>query len=213
MTMKRLLSTRLVGLAGLVLALAACDSQEDDFKRKNAGPDPNDPSVPKCTETGKPWVGFAGTKLEEKRSNAPIGADRARIKPYSALKGEYERAIGVAPAGLEGAAATFGSPPDRFSSEPRASAIQVYSAFRVSFEGCLAYVETIPAMASAPTPESAAAECRMMARKFWSRAATDEELKACTDVAVTDSAPEGAPRRRWAYTCATLLSASGFLTY
>jgi hypothetical protein len=52
-----------------------------------------------------------------------------------------------------------------------------------------------------------------MARKFWSRAPSDDEVKACTDVALTDTASEPDAKRRWAYTCASLLSASGFLTY
>ena len=36
-----------------------------------------------------------------------------------------------------------------------------------------------------------------------------DELDACTQVALTDSAAESAPRRRWAYTCASLLSSAG----
>lgn len=200
------------GFALLIpLALSACDAQSDDFKRKNAKAD--DPSAPKCTDVGVSYTGFAGTKLEDKRVNAVAGADHARLKPYSALRGEYERVIGAAPESLEAAGASFGSPPERFASEPRASAIQVYSAFRVAFDGCLTFTASGAEYASAPTESSATAQCTQMARKFWSRAPSSEEVDACKQVALVDSASEAAPRRRWAYTCATLLSSAGFLTY
>jgi hypothetical protein len=208
------LTRKHVAIAALVALMGGCEEAEDDFHRKNVGPGAaDDPSVPKCTDVGKAYVGFSGTKLEDKRVNAKIGADRARIKPYSALKGEYERLIGVAPGSLGQAAPAFGNPPERFASEPRANAIQVYSAFRVAFDGCLAFSETKPEYATAPTPGTASAQCTALARRFWSRAPTPDEVKACVDVATVDSASETAPRRRWAYTCATLLSTAGFLTY
>jgi hypothetical protein len=213
---KHMTKQMIIGLLALVFAAVACDSSDDDFQRKNQKPgDPNseDPNVPKCTDVGTSHVGFGGTKLEDKRVNAKIGADHARLKPYSALKGEYERTIGVAPPSLEIAAPSFGNPPARFSSEPRASAIQVYSAFRVAFDGCLTYTETPAEFAAAPNDQSAGAQCTTMARKFWSRAPTKEEVDACKQVALTDSTSEPSPRRRWAYTCATLLSSAGFLTY
>jgi hypothetical protein len=195
----------------------ACDSADDTNTRHNQPVfDPTadgGASGPKCTEVGKTYVGFAGTKLEEGRINAAAGTDRARIKPYSALRGEYEKAIGAAPGSLEQSAGSFGAPPERFASEPRASAIQVFSAFRVGFDGCLTFTETAPEFAAAPTQDSATAQCTTMARKFWSRAPTADEVKSCTQVALVDSAAEGDPRRRWAYTCATLLSSAGFLTY
>ena len=50
---------------------------------------------------------------------------------------------------------------------------------------------------------------------------TPEEIQACVDVAVSDSLEEAVPaggkkatdpRRRWAYSCASVLTAPGFLT-
>lgn len=202
-------------LVGVLFGLASCDDPEDDLRRRNvAGPDDDDPNTPKCTDQGATYKGFADTNLVEGRVNAKIGVDRARMKPYSALRGEYERAIGVTPDSLEGAEASFGRPPERFAQEPRASAIQLYTAYRVGFDGCLGYVQkNESSFRAAPTAESAATQCRTMARKFWSRNATEDEVKACTEVALTDSASEPDAQRRWAYTCASLLSASGFLTY
>jgi hypothetical protein len=200
---------------GVLFGLASCDGPEDDVARRNVnGPDENDPKTPQCTEQGIAYKGFADTNLNEGRVNAKIGVDRARMKPYAALRGEYERVLGVTPDSLEGAEASFGRPPDRFAQEPRASAIQLFSAYRVGFDGCLTYVDNNKAtFSAAPNPDTAATQCKAMARKFWSRAATDDEVKACTEVALTDSASEPDPQRRWAYTCASLLSASGFLTY
>lgn len=200
-----------------LLAAASCADSSDELTRNNVPiDDPNktpDPAAPACTDFGKGYVGFAGTKLEDKRVNAAIGADRARMKPYSVLKSEYERTIGVASPSLDTASATFGLPPDRFAREPHASAIQIYTAFRVAFDGCLTYTETTPDYANAPTADTAKTQCTTMARKFWSRAPTADEVNACTQAALVDSAPEGTPRRRWAYTCAAVLSSAGFLTY
>jgi hypothetical protein len=213
--MKTLIRTLLTS-AVVVAALAHCDGPTDDgFKRRNSdlGDAGDQPGAPACTDTGKSYVGFADTKLEDKRVNAKIGADRGRMKPYSALKGEYERTIGKAPDSLDGAETSFGKAPDRFASEPHASAIQVFTAFRISFDGCLDYVDTNPDLQAAPTATTADAQCRGLARKFWSRAATDDEAKACANVAMTATAAEPDPKRRWAYVCASLLSSSGFLTY
>jgi hypothetical protein len=198
----------------LALVVAGCDASDDGAKRRNlATDDDGGANGPACTDVGKGYTGFGGTKLEDKRVNAAIGADRTRIKPYTALKAEYERVIGQAPNSLGQAAGSFGSPPTRFASEPRAGAIQLYSAFRVAFDGCLTFTATAPEYSAAPTKESATAQCTTMARKFWSRAPTPEEVDQCTQVATNDTGTEPDVRRRWAYTCATLLSSAGFLTY
>jgi hypothetical protein len=167
----------------------------------------------KCTDFGASYTGFAGERLDDGRVKANIGADRSRVKPYSALRAEYERVLGVAPNGIDQAAPSFGAPPSRFSVEPRASAIQLYSAYRLAFDGCLSYVETLPELADEPTPQAASTMCSAMARRFWSRAPTESEVDHCAQVALVDSAPEPVPQRRWAYTCAALLSSAGFLTY
>jgi hypothetical protein len=205
-----------------VLFAAACDGSPDDSGgRRNVpmpggpGTDPNGttPGAPLCSNVGTQWKGFAGTNLVQARVDGAIGADRARLKPFNTLADEYQRAIGNVPASLANAAASFGDAPERFYAEPRASAISVWSSFRVGFDGCLTFTEAAPEYADAPTDASATATCTTLARKFWSRAATAEEIDACKQVALTDSATEATPRRRWAFTCASLLSSAGFLTY
>ena len=206
-------NTHPLSVVTLCLVVAGCDASDNATKRRNLASDDGGSNAPACTDFGKGYTGFGGTKLEDKRVNAAIGADRARIKPYTALKAEYERVIGQAPDSLGQAAGSFGSPPARFASEPRAGAIQLYSAFRVAFDGCLTFTATAAEFGAAPTKESATAQCTTMARKFWSRAPTPEEVDQCTQVALNDSSKEADVRRRWAYTCATLLSSAGFLTY
>jgi hypothetical protein len=211
-----------IGLVASVFAssIVACEPSSDTTRLKkkdnnNTSKGEGEPEVITCTDFGSGYAGFMGTKLEEGRVKSNIGTDRARIKPYSALRAEYERVLGVAPSELDKAAASFGggaSP--RYSAEPRASAIQVYAAFRLAFDGCLSYVANNPELASQePSKENASAECTSMARAFWSRKPTAEEVSACAEVAVTDSQSEGTADRRWAYTCASLLTSAGFLSY
>lgn len=211
----------LVSGAVLLVLIAGCGGPEDDPNtRHNVAVDPPvdpnkpvDKPAPQCSVTGKVWTGFAGTNLVEKRDPGAIGADRARIKPYSALASEYERTIGTVPASLGQAEASFGAAPDRFDAEPQSNAIALYSAFRVAFDGCLTFTATAPDYAAAPANATSSSICTTLARKFWSRAPDANELQSCTQVAMVDSAMETDPRRRWAYACATLLSSSGFLTY
>ena len=208
----------------LLLLAAACDGPVDDSSGRHNNPLPGgppgtepsamDPAPPMCSsKTGTQWKGFADTNLVQQRSDGAIGADRARMKPFDALADEYMRVIGTVPGSLAKAGASFGDAPERFYAEPQASAISVWSSFRVAFDGCLTFTETAPDYAAAPTDASATATCTTLARKFWSRAATSAELDACKQVALTDSASEATPRRRWAFTCASLLSSAGFLTY
>jgi len=212
--MDRMKRTWTIGL--LLTLLVACDHESTTRLRKKGNDNTAKAAdeVITCTDMGSSYTGFLGTKLEDGRVKSNIGTDRARVKPYTALRAEYERVLGVAPAGIETAGPSFGLGSARYSTEPRASAIQVYASFRLAFDGCLSYVGNNPELAAEPiTKESASVECAAMARTFWSRKASAEEIDACTQVAVVDSASEGATDRRWAYTCASLLSSAGFLTY
>lgn len=173
----------------------------------------NAPPAPLCASTGKAYTTFDGSSLTGSRVHAATGADRSRVKPYSALATEYPRVLGgTSPALLDGAAATFGESPDRWSEEPQASAVMLYTAYRVAFQGCLAATKDDAKYAAAPTDATASTECAAMERKFWSRTATPEETSACAAFATTGTAKETDPRRRWAYTCASVLTAAGFLT-
>lgn len=193
---------------------------------------PGGPSAPACTVTGKPHIGLGGADLAA-TYDSPAFVDRARAKPYSALVSEYTRVLGAKnkPSLLDGAGGTFGVPSPRWYVEPIASAVFVNTAYNIAFEGCLKLTGEIaggtaePRFAVAPTAETAKAVCTEWTRSFWSRDATPEQLDACVSIAL-DSAAEVygggsiaevtrpiTPKRQWAYACASVLSATGFLMY
>ncbi len=165
------------------------------------------------TPTGKGYVGFGGTKLEADRLVEPMGANRARFKPYEVLGGEYTRALGTAPASLASNADTFGTAPARWYEESQGGAVILSTAFDVAFEGCLKFTATDPAFAAAPDGTSAPAQCTTMMRKFWSKDAQPDEISACASYATTGLAKEKDPRRQWAYVCSAVMTSTRFLTF
>lgn len=206
-------TTFFVAVAALV---AACDEGPLSLERgrreaspETDGGDPTDPAL--CTS--RPYVGLGGGALHEGRVVARIGVDRARVKPFSALATDLERVVGSKPASLRGAAATFGAPPERWYEEPRSSAVAIQTAFSIAFDACLDRTASAPDFAGAPTAASAAAQCSGMARAFWSKTPSSQEIEACTAVALEGTTAEADPRRRWAYVCASILTAAGFLSY
>jgi hypothetical protein len=225
--MNRFVSTGLV-LAGL-LATACGDDGSGQLGRGYGGKGPDDPgggpgpgpaptsttnpNPPEQCVTGASYVGFDGVKLEGTRVQAALGVDRGRVKPYSALVTEYPRVLGNTPASLAGAATTFGQPPARWYDEPVSGAVSLQTSLAVAFDGCLTLTATDAQYGSAPTTATAQASCAAMAKSFWSRTPTTAEIQSCVDVAVTGSAAETNARRRWAYACASVLNAAGFLTY
>lgn len=157
-----------------------------------------------CTTFGAAHVGLGGVDLAAKAGGAVAG-DRVRTKPYSALVGEYDRVLGRenVPASLASAASTFGVANDRWYLEPVLSAVFLGEAFDVAFQGCASVTTNLPV----PTADAARAKCASWARAAWSREATPDQLDACVAVALES------PDRPWAYACASVLSATGFLTY
>lgn len=213
-----LLGGVLTGCASDPGALQGDDSVDPNNTGPGTNPDGTNPQdqnadPAQTCPVGQAYVGFAGTKLETGRVEAVIGADRSRVKPYSALSGEYTRVLGAQPASLAGAAATFGQPANRWYVEPQASAISLYTAYSVAFDGCLTYTGTDAKYTTAPSQATASTECAAMTRKFWSRTASTDEVNACVKVAVTDTASITDAKRRWAHTCASVMTASGFLAY
>lgn len=211
-------------LAGTVLG--GCDPDPDSLEGMggpNGGPgssggngmtDP-DPTNLECTAepVGESYVSFDGAKLEEDRTSESMGVNRARVKPFAAMEREFKRVLGVVPASLKGAADSFDVPATRWFGETKYSAVSIHAMSTIAFEGCLAYVKGKPSYAAAPTDATAGEECSKLMRKAWSRSPSPEEIKGCTDLAVTALADEKNNERRWAYACASVLSASQFLTF
>lgn len=156
---------------------------------------------------------FDGSNLEDSRANEAVGINRARVKPYVVMASEYQRILGNTPPSLAKAGGSFESPPQRWFAEPVYSGVSMNAAFDISFEGCLTYTRANADMKSAPTADSAKAQCTDLMRKAWSRTPAPEEIDGCTDLALTKLASETDPARRWAYVCASVLSSSQFLTF
>jgi hypothetical protein len=190
------------------------------------------PEAPACTLFGKPHIGLGGVDVASK-VNVAAYADRARAKPYTALVSEYSRVLGAAnkPALIDSKGPTFGQPGDRWFIEPLASAVFVNTAYEVAFEGCLKLTGDVaggtaePRFATAPTADSAKAVCGEWMRSFWSREGTPDQIQACVSAATEtttetygggNTAPVSravTPKRQWAYACASVLTATGFLMY
>jgi hypothetical protein len=174
-----------------------------------ATPTPTPPAPGACEAL--PHVGFAGTDFVADRVPGEIGTNRRRVKPYSALAKEFQRALGQVPAELATNKAAFGEPPARWFSEPSEGAVSLYTTYTLAFTTCYDTM-TAPTYAAAPTAATAASECAAMQRKFWQRTATPDETKACADMTLA-STTEPSARRRWAHACASILTSSGFTTY
>lgn len=219
----------LLGAAAATLMVVGCDGEAGELEgrgNRNPNGDPSATEPPKpltCIDKQTQYKGFGGIQLESDRPLAEVGLDRTRVKPYAMLVDEYKRVLGVTPSVLAESGPTFGEAPDRWLTEPSPTAVALYQAYRVAFEGCLAYTKTDAKYAAAPTTATATAECTAMERKFWSQTPIPAEIQACVTVAVTDSTMEQQPggqpakatdpRRRWAYACASVLTAPGFVMF
>jgi hypothetical protein len=212
--------------AFMALLLGACASEDGD-KLAGGGPTgPGDPPVetppvtkppgpvdPATCTPGKEFAGFDGKNLVADRLVANVGVDRGRFKPYDALAAEYKRVLGSTPASLAAAADTYGKPDPRWYDEPLAGGVVLQTSYSIAFDGCLTYTLAPADFAAAPTAATATTKCSEMARTFWSHTPSPDQITACVDMAVTGSATDTNPRRRWAYACASVLSSAGFLTY
>jgi len=211
---------------GTCLGSQSADTVSDPNAVDDAGADAGpSTSAPSCTVFGKPHIGLGGADLAA-TADGPMGGDRARAKPYTALLTEYGRVLGSqnTPSSIDETGSTFGIPADRWYLEPIASAVFVNTAFDVAFEGCLKLTGDTK-YAEAPTKASASVVCAEWSRRFWSRAATPDQIDACVSVAtetisetygrpsVDETTRATTPKRRWAYACASVLTATGFLTF
>lgn len=168
-----------------------------------------------CTDApqGRSYTLFDGSKLEANRVNEGAAVNRARTKPYSVLAGEYQRVLGAVPSSLAKAGGSFDDPPARWYAEPAYGGVSIHAVFDLSFEACTTFARDNPAMASAPTSDSAAEQCRSLMRKAWNRTASPTEIDACVDLATKKLSSESDSRKQWSYVCSSILSSSLFLTY
>ena len=213
-------------LTSLVLLGASTSACADDPAALTGGTSGNapgantvDPSATpaalQCTDKpqGRSYVLFDGSKLEDTRLDENVGVNRARLKPFGVLKGEYQRVLGLVPASLDAAGGSFAEAPARWYAEAQHSGISLNALFDLSFEGCGALTRTAPVYAAVPTEETAKATCTALMRKAWSREASPEEIASCTSLATQKLSAEADARKRWTYVCSSILSSSQFLTF
>lgn len=205
-----------VSVASLVVACSGLDLGTDHGKTStsNGGPSADaspDPDQPVSCKEGAPHVGFANTDLVAGRGAGGIGIDRRRVKPYSALASEFQRALGKVPEELVANEAAFGVVPPRWYNEPTAGAVSLYTIYTLAFTTCYDTMVDVK-YTQMPTVDSATVECAAMQRKIWQRSPTPDETKACADntAGATD---ETDARRRWAHACASIMASAGFTTY
>lgn len=194
----------------LTLGLAACVGDIDGVgTAEEPGSDTEEPVV--C-EQKRTYMGFGGP-LGGDRPPIEPSSDRVRMKPFAALAAEYERALGITDFSTQSYAATFGRAPARWYAEPQASANTVYAAFALAYSACRLKTASGGDYAVAPDATLANRLCNELAHAAWQREPSSDELAACTSYALTKTNPADAPAKRWAYTCAAVLTATGFLTY
>lgn len=216
--MKQTYRSTFLGALALLVPLAtapACvgginDQTSDDDDDSD---DEDDEEELNCTELGRTYTGIGGATLSAGRPEVAPYSDRQRMKPFSALEGEYGRVLGNTGADVAGFAATFGKAPARWFEEPGASANTMYASFTLAYQGCLEMTATGAAYAAAPDQASAGTACGDFARRFWDRNAETEEIDACVEYAVEGTASVSDVRQRWAYACASVLTAAGFVSY
>lgn len=214
-TMIRSLFTTTLVLLTTAVAVSACSSSDDDFNRRNKGDGdgtetPGDPTQPGTCQVGTPHVDFANHDFVADRKEGALGGDRRRIKPASALKTEFARVFGQAPAALDPSA--FGEPPVRWYAEPQAGAVSLNTTYNLAFTACYDSM-TDAKYSTAPTADTQRAECVTRTRKMWNRTATPAELDDCVAVSMTDVANLADAKARWAHACASVATATGFTTY
>jgi len=227
----------LSGLAGCSSSddTPSCLEGEDcQAARQGDVGDPVEITGPLCADMGRSHVGLGGVELTEGRGDGLAHGERGRMKPYTALTTEYARVLGdkASPQMIKETGSTFGGPPARWFIEPQPGAVNLYTAFNVGFEACLRTTGGIPVDQVTPDPKfkevptdgAVRPQCADWVRKFWSRDGSPEEIQGCVDVAlgspketVADNGNlqtrDTTPERRWAYACASVLTATGFLSY
>jgi hypothetical protein len=126
---------------------------------------------------------------------------------------EYARMLTTAPTYIQNQGQTFNVPPARWAEEQEMSAVSMYQAFQASFQGCLTYTGAAAQYGAIPTAATAATECANFQKKFWARIPTAAETTACVNFATSAVNNDANARRRWAYTCASVLTSTGFLAH
>ena len=212
--MKRFIQTMAilstVSLVACVGEIGGAGTGDDDGEGSGSGSGSGEPVT--CDQA-RSYAGLGGDALEADRPQIAAGTDRIRIKPYGALAAEYNRVLGLTDFSTAAYAGVFGKAPARWFEEPQASASTIYSAYALAYDGCSRKMASGGDYDLAPTATIADRICRDLSRAAWQREATDDEASDCATFVLNETAASDPPRKRWAYTCASILTSEAFLAY
>ncbi|MBL8939980.1 MAG: hypothetical protein JNM69_35840 [Archangium sp.] len=197
----------------------------------------------KCEGVGmaRTFRGLDGQVLEAGRTDAAFDLDRRQTRTWETTAawgadmnqklGYYLASDGLAPTALVPVRSRGGA--EYAYTSPPMGALELYSQFRLGFLMCSRLLKSPPVgqlertafvidpknaqpfadFLAVPTPESGARRCESMMRRFWKLVPSAEQVAACADFAVNETAAFATtPQERWAYVCAALLTSSGAIT-
>lgn len=213
----------------LCLLLAACGTSPTLSEPQASAPDANvvadagvDLPATGCEVDGIGYTTLSGARVRSAQGptlEAPLRAERMRMKPQPAIHGEYLRLFGEVPALLSQSEALLGVPQARWAREPVLSSFALHSLIRAGYAACGPYVGRHATWLNAQTSAEISASCNEMLQEAWLRSPSDIQVQRCADVATGRALP-GGPRgqaapasERWQYACAQALTAPEFLTY
>jgi hypothetical protein len=200
------------------LWLGACaglidGTDEGEGEGEGEGSGSGEPEAPVVCTQAREYKNMGGEDLTADRPTIAVSTDRLRMKPYASLAEEYKRSLGLTDFSTVAFAGTFGKPPARWYEESTASASTIYAAFALAYDGCTRKAAAGGDFDLVPSATIADRVCRDLARVAWNREATDDEAAACATYAVNQTRATDPARTRWAYTCATVLTATHFIAY
>lgn len=205
-------------LAVATIALFALGCS-DEGGAPDAGPVPAATAARACGIVPKAYTGLDGKLLARDRDETPSSQDIMRIKPFTALLGDYRRIFGTPPRAAFDAASTFGVVPPRWFAEPQAGAISLFAAHRIAFAGCVSLMPSHEAWATMPSEEEARSQCTQWGREFWGHPPDTAQRETCVKFVTNDALFSGATPpvtnagERWAAGCAMMLTTEEFLSY
>lgn len=196
----------------------------------------------KCEGVGmaRTFRGLDGQVLEAGRADAAFDLDRRQTRTWETTAawgadmnqklGYYRASDGLAPTALVPVRSRGGA--EYAYTSPPMGALELYSQFRLGFLMCSRLITMPPNQLertafvtdpktgqpfadflAPPTAESGARRCESMMRRFWKMVPSAEQVAACADFAVNETASFATtPLERWSYVCAALLTSSGAIT-
>ena len=159
------------------------------------------------------WKQVNGWTLTEQGGSRPavveskLGYETLKVKSYNIISADYVRVFGAVPTTLKNAATSFTNTPKNWFAVQELGAVTLNVLINSAVEAC--GTQTMPVFTAAAVET----QCKQWAERMWLRPATDTELKACVNIAMTESAGIGTEKQRLIFTCASMMTAAPALTY